>query len=62
MMKDMKNELLKEDLHKLLDIMIDENLPIGVLENATNIDKRLKYEKYVLTLKKLEDGYIWRYE
>lgn len=59
---DMKNELLKEDLHKLLDKMIDENLVIGVLQKAF-VDENLEiqYLNYVLTLKK-EESNVWRYE
>lgn len=49
---------MKEDFHKLLDIMLDDNLPIGILQYATNVDGRLKYKKYILTLKKEEEGYL----
>lgn len=52
MMKDMKNEL-----HKLLDKMLDEKQPIGVLQKATNVDGRLIFDKYELILRKKEGYY-----
>lgn len=47
---------LRTELHKLLDKMLDGNQPIGVLQKATNVDGRLKFDKYELILRK-EEGY-----
>lgn len=49
-------EQLRMELHKLLDKMLDDKLPLGVLQKATNVDGRLKFDKYELILRK-EEGY-----
>lgn len=52
----LKNEI-REKLHQLLDQMLDDKLPLGVLQKATNVDGRLKFDKYELILRKEEGFY-----
>lgn len=45
------------ELHKLLDKMLNENQPLGVLQKATNVDGRLKFDKYELILRNKKGYY-----
>lgn len=48
---------LRMELHKLLDKMLNENQPLGVLQKATNVDGRLKFDKYELILRNKKGYY-----
>lgn len=48
---------LRMELHKLLDQMLDDKLPLGVLQKATNVDGRLKFDKYELILRNKKGYY-----
>ena len=52
--KDM-NEDIRRKLHKLLDQMIDEDQPLGVLEEATTQDGVIKITSFRLTLAKRQE-------